>query len=150
MYRAFLIAAAFALTASANAQSDKQTAQQERMKTCNAQASSKDMKGDERRDFMSQCLKGEDEPNLTAQQEKMKTCNREASEKQMKGDERRAFMKDCLSAKHDDLTAQQERMRTCNTQASAKDLKGDERKDFMSQCLRTDRGGERPSAAGGR
>ena len=35
---------------------DKQTAQQERMKSCNAQASKKEMKGDERKAFMSKCL----------------------------------------------------------------------------------------------
>lgn len=34
------------------------TAQQERMRTCNAQASKKEMKGDERKKFMSTCLKG--------------------------------------------------------------------------------------------
>lgn len=34
---------------------DKRTAQQERMKTCNVEA--KDKKGDERKKFMSECLK---------------------------------------------------------------------------------------------
>ncbi|HET9272908.1 MAG TPA: PsiF family protein [Methyloceanibacter sp.] len=33
------------------------TAQQERMKSCNAQASKKELKGDERKAFMSKCLK---------------------------------------------------------------------------------------------
>jgi len=37
--------------------SAKQKAQQERMKNCNAQA--KDKKGDERKKFMSVCLKGD-------------------------------------------------------------------------------------------
>ena len=37
--------------------SDKQLAQQQRMKDCNAQAGKKDMKGDERKAFMSDCLK---------------------------------------------------------------------------------------------
>ena len=36
-----------------------QTAQQERMKSCNAQASKKEMKGDERKAFMSRCLSGD-------------------------------------------------------------------------------------------
>jgi len=37
---------------------DKPTAQQEKMKSCNAQASKKDMKGEERKAFMSKCLSG--------------------------------------------------------------------------------------------
>jgi uncharacterized protein HemX len=74
---------------------DKQTAQQERMKSCNAQASKKEMKGDERKAFMSKCLKGADN-KPTAQQEKMKTCNAQASKKDLKGDERQAFMSKCL------------------------------------------------------
>src|SRR6476469_6397739 len=83
----------------------KQKAQQERMKDCSTQAG--DRKGDERKKFMSSCLKGEDmskkddksdkAAKKTAQQEKMKSCNKEAGEKKMKGDERKTFMKDCLS-----------------------------------------------------
>jgi hypothetical protein len=34
------------------------TSQQEKMKTCNAEAKVKDLHGDERRAFMSTCLKG--------------------------------------------------------------------------------------------
>lgn len=75
---------------------DKQTAQQERMKSCNAQASKKALKGDERKAFMSDCLKADNKP--TAQQQKMKSCNTEASKKELKGDERKAFMSKCLSA----------------------------------------------------
>lgn len=78
---------------------DKPTAQQERMKTCNAQASKKDMKGEERKAFMSKCLSadgGKASAKQTAQQEKMKSCNAQASKKALKGDERKAFMSDCL------------------------------------------------------
>lgn len=35
-----------------------QAAQQSKMKTCNAEAGKKGLKGDERRAFMSACLKG--------------------------------------------------------------------------------------------
>ena len=35
----------------------KATAQQEKMKSCNADASAKSLKGDERKAFMSSCLK---------------------------------------------------------------------------------------------
>ena len=75
------------------------TAQQQRMKTCNAQATDKHLTGDERQSYMSQCLKGGgDEKELTAQQQKMKDCNRTASDKDLKGDQRRDFMSDCLRA----------------------------------------------------
>lgn len=73
------------------------TAQQQRMKTCNADAKGKS--GDERKAFMSSCLKGEtaSAPAMTEQQSKMKTCNADAKGKT--GDARKAFMKECLSAK---------------------------------------------------
>ncbi|MBB3295997.1 hypothetical protein FHT39_004676 [Mitsuaria sp. BK045] len=77
------------------APSEKQLKQQQLMKSCNADA--KDKTGDERKAFMSSCLKGETAPAKTAQQTKMTTCNAEAKGKT--GEERKAFMKDCLSAK---------------------------------------------------
>lgn len=79
---------------------DKPTAQQQKMKSCNAQASKKGMKGEERKAFMSDCLSADGkkgDQKMTAQQQKMKSCNAKASKKDMKGDERQAFMKKCLS-----------------------------------------------------
>jgi hypothetical protein len=74
------------------------TPQQQRMKDCNAQAA--DKKGDERKAFMSTCLKGESPAATPAkpatQQEKMKACNADATTKGLKGDERKAFMSTCL------------------------------------------------------
>jgi hypothetical protein len=91
-----LLSGALIATTGAWAQDkDKPTAQQQKMKSCNAQASKKDLKGDERKAFMSDCLKGKE---LTAQQTKMKSCNAQAGKKQLKGDERKAFMSDCLKA----------------------------------------------------
>ncbi|PYC34786.1 phosphate starvation-inducible protein PsiF [Pseudomonas soli] len=72
------------------------TAQQEKMKTCNADATAKALKGDERKAFMSTCLQAK--PAAT-QQEKMKTCNADATTKALKGDERKTFMSDCLKKK---------------------------------------------------
>ncbi|QXH50981.1 phosphate starvation-inducible protein PsiF [Pseudomonas fakonensis] len=72
------------------------TAQQEKMKTCNADATAKALKGDERKAFMSTCLK-KDVPQT--QQDKMKTCNADATTKALKGDERKAYMSDCLKKK---------------------------------------------------
>jgi len=71
----------------------KLTPQQEKMKTCNTQAG--DKKGDDRKAFMSQCLKGGTAAPMT-QQEKMKACNTQAGDK--KGDERKAFMSQCLKS----------------------------------------------------
>ena len=62
---------------------------------CPPNAEAGDKKGDERKAFMSQCLKGGAAMPMT-QQEKMKKCNAEASAKALKGDERKAFMSTCL------------------------------------------------------
>ena len=50
---AFLPATGFA----ADKSSADKPAQQNRMKTCNADAKAKSLKGDERKTFMSECLK---------------------------------------------------------------------------------------------
>ncbi|MBM6445055.1 phosphate starvation-inducible protein PsiF [Pseudomonas sp. MIL9] len=82
------------------------TEQQNKMTTCNAEATAKNLKGDERKAFMSNCLKAAPAANdagkaLTPQQEKMKTCNADAdaTAKALKGDARKAFMSDCLKKK---------------------------------------------------
>jgi hypothetical protein len=70
------------------------------MKTCNADAKTKALKGSERKAFMKECLsKGKEEVKKakTTQQEKMKTCNADAKAKALKGADRKAFMKSCLS-----------------------------------------------------
>ncbi|WP_145190073.1 MULTISPECIES: PsiF family protein [unclassified Pseudomonas] len=72
------------------------TAQQEKMKTCNADATAQALKGDERKAFMSTCLKKQ---VPQTQQEKMKTCNADATGQSLKGDARKAFMSDCLKKK---------------------------------------------------
>ena len=76
------------------------TTQQEKMKTCNADATTKKLGGDDRKTFVATCLKAEAAPPvakpLTAQQEKMKTCNTEAGTKSLKGKDRQTFMSTCL------------------------------------------------------
>src|SRR6185295_16329803 len=89
---------AFAQDKDKKAPSEKQKAQQERMKACNDKAS--DKKGDERKKFMSACLSGKDagaSSKQQAQQQKMKDCNKQAADKKMKGDDRKKFMSSCLS-----------------------------------------------------
>jgi len=71
----------------------EKTPQQQKMSVCNQQAGDKALKGDERKAFMSNCLKKD---GMTPQQMKMKTCNAQAGEKALKGDERKAFMSTCL------------------------------------------------------
>ncbi|WP_434699364.1 PsiF family protein [Pseudomonas sp. D1-1] len=76
------------------------TAQQTKMTTCNADATAKALKGDERKAFMSNCLKATPataEPSTP--QERMKTCNATATTQALKGDARKAFMSDCLKKK---------------------------------------------------
>jgi len=75
-------------------------AQQAKMKSCNAEAKTKALKGNERKVFMKDCLSTKPAATGgTSQQNKMKTCNVDASAKSLKGDERKAFMKSCLSGK---------------------------------------------------
>jgi hypothetical protein len=76
-----------------------QKKQQARMKDCNEQAGTKKLEGEERKKFMSACLKGETGAKgekMTAQQARMKDCNKQASDKKMKGEERKKFMSSCL------------------------------------------------------
>jgi hypothetical protein len=73
--------------------------QQDKMKTCNADATAKAMKGDERKAFMKDCLSAKPMAAVNSQQAKMKTCNADATTKALKGDDRKAFMKTCLSGK---------------------------------------------------
>ena len=81
------------------------TDQQNKMVTCNADAKTKELKGDERKKFMSECLSAKPAAEPTAaesgtpQQNKMKTCNADAKTKDLKGDERKKFMSECLKAK---------------------------------------------------
>ena len=75
------------------------TAQQNKMTTCNAEASTKTLKGDERKTFMKTCLSApaaNDAKTLTPQQQKMKDCNASAKTKALTGDARKTFMSTCL------------------------------------------------------
>ena len=75
-----------------------QNAQQDKMKTCNAQAKSQSLSGDARKSFMKACLSNQPaaEPKLNSQQQKMKQCNADAKTKGLSGAERKTFMSTCL------------------------------------------------------
>lgn len=99
MLRYVIAAAAMAVTlAASSGASMAATPQQEKMKTCNADATAKSLKGDERKAFMSTCLSNkpaaEPAKPLTAQQDKMKKCNADAAGKT--GADRKTFMSSCL------------------------------------------------------
>jgi hypothetical protein len=74
--------------------------QQSKMTTCNADATSKGLSGDDRKAYMKTCLSASSTPApaVNSQQQKMKTCNADATTKGLKGDDRKAYMKTCLSA----------------------------------------------------
>jgi cytochrome c556 len=98
------VAAVLLLAAPVLAQEQKApTAQQQRMKDCNAEAKKREFKdNDARQAFMSACLKGEmpkDEARVTPQQQRMRDCNEQAGKQQFpSGRERQAFMQKCLRA----------------------------------------------------
>jgi len=86
------------------------TPQQEKMKSCNAEAKTKALAGADRKAFMKTCLSGSSATAAAApaaapaaeptakqtQQEKMKTCSTDAKEKKLKGADRKAYMSTCL------------------------------------------------------
>lgn len=73
--------------------------QQTKMTTCNADAKSKGLTGDDRKAFMKSCLSASpssDSKPLNSQQQKMKDCNADAKTKGLSGADRKKFMSDCL------------------------------------------------------
>jgi hypothetical protein len=90
--------AAFALALlTINAHADN--SQQSKMKTCNADATAKNLNGDDRKAYMKTCLSAAppaSSSTLNSQQQKMKTCSADAKAKGLAGDERKNFMSTCL------------------------------------------------------
>lgn len=94
---AFAASTAFAAPQTAPTSAPAKNSQQQRMADCNKQATGKT--GDDRKTFMSSCLKGESAaPAKMTQQEKMKSCNADPQAKSLKGDARKQFMSTCLSS----------------------------------------------------
>ncbi|MGX9983691.1 PsiF family protein [Methylobacterium fujisawaense] len=96
----FLTALSVPAFAQSPAPSVAQTAQRDRMKTCNVDAGTQKLTGGARKSFMADCLASKSavvpEKQLTPQQAKMKSCNADASAKSLKGAERKSFMSTCL------------------------------------------------------
>src|SRR5262245_3226175 len=76
--------------------------QQDKMKTCNADAKTKNLSGDARKDFMKTCLSADSaapaSKELTPQQQKMSTCSKDAAAQHLSGDDRKKFMSSCLKS----------------------------------------------------
>jgi hypothetical protein len=76
--------------------------QNEKMKTCSAQAKEQTLKGDARKAFMKTCLSNgaaaAPAKTMTPQQQKMSTCSTDAKTKGLHGADRKSYMKSCLSA----------------------------------------------------
>ncbi|MGA9854089.1 MAG: PsiF family protein [Gammaproteobacteria bacterium] len=108
-----LVVSAFAFTSGAYAQDSKlKSAQQQKFADCAHQ--SKGLKGDEHKQFMSDCLGGKTdakkagsaakasagkdqmEKKSSAQNAKMKACSSEAKSKHLAGEEQATFMSECL------------------------------------------------------
>jgi hypothetical protein len=72
--------------------------QQDKMKTCNAQAKDQTLSGDARKAFMKTCLSNQPatDSKLNSQQLKMKQCNADAKTKGLTGGDRKTFMSTCL------------------------------------------------------
>jgi len=94
--------------------------QQNKMKSCNKEAKEEGMKGDERKAFMSKCLKKD---------------RKEGHKKEHKHDSDDNGDSKKKSASPAQLK-QREKMKACNAKAKDDSLKGKERKEFMSKCLK--------------
>jgi hypothetical protein len=88
------------------------------MTECNAQARDRHLSGDERRHFMSDCLKAHPAAQDAAARSDTTPKSRPAD------------------GEH---SGQGEKMKACNQEAAGKNLHGDERKQFMSQCLKAEK-----------
>jgi hypothetical protein len=100
--KTLVAALCLALSLGAYAQDKKepteaQKKQQQLMKDCNDKAGGK--KGDERKIFLSTCLKDGANKQSEAQkkqQERMSACNKQAAQKNLSGEARKSFMSSCL------------------------------------------------------
>ena len=84
----------------ARAAADKQEpSQQDKMKACNNMADKKGLKGDDRKNFMQDCLSKAGSQPLSdmSQKDKLNVCKNLADRKNLKGEDRRSFLKDCMN-----------------------------------------------------
>ncbi len=119
------IACTAAFAADDKAEAKKPTAQQERMKACNKDAAGK--KGDERKAFMSGCLKGQAAPEAAAAPA---GCDAMAAEKKLAGAAKSSFLKKCTA----DTGTAAPAADACAKQVEEKKLAGAAKASFMKKC----------------
>ena len=95
-----LLSLAMSVGLHARAAVDNQgSSQQDQVKACNDMADNKALKGDDRKNFIQECLKkaGNQQLNEMSQKDKMNTCKNLADKKNLTGGDRRSFIKDCMN-----------------------------------------------------
>ena len=124
------LGASSAVAAADKAPAKTLTPQQQKMRDCSKQAG--DKKGDERKAFMSTCLKSGDTtaaaPAATAAPAASATPAVAAA----------PVAGSPPAPKRINQQAQREKMKTCNAEAGQKHLAGADRRSFMSTCLKGD------------
>ena len=134
--KALLAALLFAVAGTAlAAEPAEKPSQQNRMKQCNQDATGK--KGDERKQFMSACLKGESPAAAAAAPAKDDpvhgACGMMASEKKLAGAAKSSFMKKCV-AEGGGTPAASPAHEACAKQAADKKLAGAAKSSFLKKC----------------
>lgn len=132
--KALIAALLFTVAGTTYAAEPAKPTQQERMKQCSQDAAGK--KGDERKQFMGGCLKGEasgapatqgkDDPVHDA-------CGMMAAEKKLAGAAKSSFMKKCV-AEGGGAPAANPAHEACAKQATEKKLAGAAKSSFMKKC----------------
>ena len=95
-----LLSLALSVGLPAKAVADNQgPSQQDKMKACNNLADNKGLKGDDRKNFMQDCLSkaGTQPLNDMSQKDKMNVCKNLADKKNLTGSDRRSFLRDCMN-----------------------------------------------------
>ena len=94
-----LLSSPLSVTLHAKAANDQGSSQQDQAKACNDMADNKSLKGDDRKNFIQDCLKkaGNQQLNEMSQKDKANVCKNLADKKNVTGNDRRSFMKDCMN-----------------------------------------------------
>ena len=130
MLTALLLCCGYALA------DDGLTPDQKRMRSCNTQATEKQLKGPQRSHFMTGCLNGTEVRKLTAHQQMNESCTREADARKLDGAARRGFMSDCVKPDRvKQQAAERTKVRNCHRRAAQRRLDGADKEKFVAGCL---------------
>ncbi|MFU2486960.1 PsiF family protein [Thauera sp. WH-1] len=105
--------------------------QHERMKRCNAEAREQQLKGDERKAFMSGCLKGRHDAGAAKPATEAGAGAPAVQSSPVSGAAVPAVV-----AAADEEVDDKARTRACNQAATEQSLKGAKRKAFLSECMK--------------